>query len=248
MPSRTPTRFPAGTTNVDKFKQFGSIQMPDPQRFHLFVEDWDRYVATDYTLTETQAGATQALANGDGGLMLFTNSAANADVCSLQKVGESFIFEDKMAIFGKVRFQVSDATLSDALCGLAVTDTSPIASAPSDGIYFLKSTAQTGVVFRVGKASSYTVSASILTMANATNYTLGFACNGVQYSVNGVLSYVFNLFAGTDHNPPFITKLYVPVTNTPTAQTMTPTLSLQNGAAAAKTLTSDYMVFGKSRF
>lgn len=249
MPSRTPSRFPSGFTNVTKDKNFGNAQTYDPMRFHMFIEDWDRYAAADYTLTESQAGATQALANGDGGRMLFTNSAADNDLVSLQKVGESFLFEDGKAIFGKCRFSISDLTLSDAACGLMITDTSPIVSVPSDGIYFLKTEAAAAVIFKVGKASSYTNSGTILTLTStSTFYTLGFFCNGISKSVAGVTSYEFDLFAGTSMNPDFITTLTVPATNCPTTQTLTPTLALQNGAAAAKTLTSDFMMFGKARF
>lgn len=250
MPSRTPTRFPAGFTNVDKFKQFGSIQTPDPLRQHVYLNDFDTFAIADWNLTETNAAATELLQNGDGGQLIVTNTGVSADLASIQKAGESFLFEDKLAIWGKMRFQLSDTNAQDFAIGLCVTDTTPIASVPSDAIYFLKATGQTGIVFRVGKASSYTVSASLIAagLVNATNYTVGWACSGIQTVVNGVLSYNFRLFAGTDHNPPFITTLSVPVTNTPTTQTITPTISIQTGAAAVKTATIDYVAFGKARF
>ena len=83
------TRFPNGVTNVGEDSLFAALgQLAGPQ-FHTYFEDFDYYTAADWTVTETQAGATQALTDGDGGLLLLTNTAADNDLVALQKVGES---------------------------------------------------------------------------------------------------------------------------------------------------------------
>lgn len=248
MPSLIPVRFPNGHTNVDKTRMFGSVQMPDPSRFHVFFDDFDRYVAGDWTVTETQIGATQALADLDGGCLVLTNSAADDDVNAIQKAVEGFRWQAGRMLFGKSRFKVNDATQSDIAVGLCITDTSVIASAPTDAFYFLKSDGAATMVFRVGKNSTYTASGTILTLANDTFYTVGFTCDGVAHVRSGVTYYDFRIFAGTSDNPPYITTLAVPAANVCDDEDVTPTFALQNGEAVAKNASIDYLLFGKARF
>ena len=83
------TRFPNGITNVSEVNLFADMIKPDPTLFHEYNQDFDQYVAADWTVTAT-GSTTQALAAGDGGWLLITNSAANADICEVQKVPASF--------------------------------------------------------------------------------------------------------------------------------------------------------------
>ena len=107
------TRFPNGVTNVGEDSLFAALgQLAGPE-FHTYFEDFDYYAAADWTVTETQAGATQALTDGDGGLLLLTNTAADNDLVALQKVGESYRFESGKKLFFEARFKVSNATQSD---------------------------------------------------------------------------------------------------------------------------------------
>ena len=81
MPN-TPTRFPKGVTNVTKEDPMGMLGMPDPTKFHTYMEDFDIYNATDFTITTTEAGsgsATEALADEDGGVLVITNDDADTD-------------------------------------------------------------------------------------------------------------------------------------------------------------------------
>jgi hypothetical protein len=223
------TRFPNGVTNVGEDSLFADLAMPAPTKFHSYMEDFDYYTAGNWTVTETQAGATQALTDGDGGLLLLTNTAADNDLVSLQKVGESFRFASGKELFFEARFKVSDATQSDLVVGLQITDTTPLDV--SDGVFFIKADASTTVSLVVEKNGTATTT-SVGTMADDTFISLGFYYDGasaIQYSVNGSV-------LGTSVT-----------TNLPDDEDLTVTFAIQNGEAVAKTMTVDYIFVAKER-
>jgi hypothetical protein len=223
------TRFPNGVTNVGEDSPFADLAMPAPTKFHSYMEDFDYYTAGDWTVTETQAGATQALTDGDGGLLLLTNTAADNDLVSLQKVGESFRFASGKELFFEARFRVSDATQSDLVVGLQITDTSPLDV--SDGVFSIKADGSTTVSLVVEKNGTATTT-SVGTMADNTFISLGFYYDGasaIQYSVNGSV-------LGTSVT-----------TNLPDDEDLTVTFAIQNGEAVAKTMTVDYIFVAKER-
>lgn len=224
------TRFPNGVTNVAEDSPLADLGCPAPTKFHTFFEDFDYYTAGDWTVTETDAGATQALADGDGGLLLITNTAADNDLVAMQKVGESFRFAAGKKLFFEARFKVSDATQSDVAIGLQITDTSPLDV--TDGVFFLKADGSTSVSLLVEKNNTATTTSSVATLANDTYITLGFHYDGessVYYSVNGVVT-------GKSAT-----------TNLPDDEDMTVSMAIQNGEAAAKTMTVDYIFVAKER-
>ena len=226
----TTTRFPNGVTNVGEQSLFAELGQPAATNFHTYFEDFDYYTAGDWTVTETDAGATQALTDGDGGLLLITNTAADNDLVSLQKKGESFRFESGKALFFEARFKVSDATQSDVVIGLQITDTTPLDV--TDGVFFIKADGAATVDFRVEKNNTATTASAIATMANDTFIRLGFYYDGasaVQYFVNGT-------YTGSSVT-----------TNLPDDEDMTVTIAIQNGEAAAKTMTVDYVYVAKER-
>lgn len=224
------TRFPNGLTNVGEDSPFADLAMPAPTLFHSYMEDFDYYTAGDWTVTETDAGATQALTDGDGGLLLVTNTAADNDLVSLQKKGESFRFASGKKLFFEARFKVSDATQSDLVIGLQITDTTPLDV--SDGVFFIKADGSTSVSLLVEKNGTATTTSSVATLVDDTFIRIGFAYDGVsaiQYFVNGVVT-------GTSVT-----------TNLPDDEDLTPTFAIQNGEAVAKTMTVDYIFVAKER-
>jgi len=224
-----PTRFTNGVTTVPKTNVLGYFGLPDPTEFHTYFEDFDTYTAGDWTVTETQAGATQALTDGDGGQLLLTNSAADNDLVSLQKVGESFKFEAGKKLWFKARFKVSDATQSDFVVGLVITDTTPLDV--TDGVFFMKDDGDTNLDFHVEKNNTATSATAIATVGTSF-FTVGFYYNGVDkvhYFVDGV------------------EKGYSAVTNLVDDEELAVTVAIQNGEAAAKTMTVDYIFVAKER-
>lgn len=227
------TRFPYGLTNVGETDLFADMVQPDPTLFHEYWNDFDTYAAGDWTVTETQAGATQALTAGDGGLLLLTNSAADDDLVALQKNPAAFTFTAGKKTFFRCRFKVSDATQSDVVIGLQIVDATPLDV--SDGIYFLKADGSTSFSFicRKNATTGSTSASNVATLADDTFIELGFYYDGeskVAYEVNG--SVIGSLDASS---------AYLPDT------TCTVSFALQNGEAVAKTMTVDYIYAAKER-
>jgi len=232
MPS---TNFPNGLTNNTAQNILGQMVQLDPTRMHTFFNDFDEYHAVNWTVTETQAGATQALTDVDGGVLLLTNSAADNDLIALQKVGESFKFEAGKKLFFKARFAVSDATQSDFVIGLQITDTTPLAV--TDGVYFRKDDGDANLDFVVIKDSTASTATAITTVLAATYITVGFYYNGVDEVVYA---------ASTNSlNPTVLGKLAT--TNLPDDEELTVSFAIQNGEAVAKTMSVDYILVAKER-
>jgi hypothetical protein len=227
------TRFPYGLTNVSEVDLFADMVQPDPTLFHTYFNDFDTYVAGDWTVTETDAAATQALTAGDGGLLLITNTAADNDLVALQKNPAAFTFTAGKKTFFRCRFKVSDATQSDLVFGLQVVDATPLDV--TDGIYFLKADGAATVDFicRKNASTGSITTSAVATMVDDTFIELGFYYDGqskVVYEVNG--SVLGSLDASST---------YLPDT------TCTVSFALQNGEAVAKTMTVDYVYVAKER-
>lgn len=229
------TNFTKGVNNITAQNILGQMIQLDPTQMHTFFNDFDEYYAVNWTVTKTQAGATQALTNVDGGVLLLTNSAADDDIVALQKVGESFKFEAGKKLFFKARFAVSDATQSDLVIGLQITDTTPLAV--TDGVYFRKDDGDANLDFVVVKDSTASTATAIATVVNATYITVGFYYNGVDEVVYA---------ASTNSlNPTVLGKLAT--TNLPNDEELTISFGIQNGEAVAKTMSVDYIFAAKER-
>ena len=223
------TRFPNGVGNVKLTDTLGMLGMPDPSKFHDFFDEFDTYTAADWTVTEVGV-ATQALADEDGGVLLVTNAGADDDSSFSQKVGESFLFESGKKMWFKARFKVSDATESDFVMGLQITDTTPLDV--TDGVFFQKDDGDTDLDFHVEKDDTATTATAIHTMADDTYLTVGFYYDGkseVQVFVNSVK------------------QTSLATTNLPDDEELTISFGVQNGEAAAKTMSVDYILAAKER-
>jgi hypothetical protein len=226
-----PTRYPSGVTNVTKQQTLGMYPDTDPTKTHTFFDDFDQYRSGEWTVTETQAGATQAVVDADGGILALTNSAADNDVNQLQKVGESFRLEVGKEAWIKIRAKVSDATNTDVNIGLVITDTD-IVGGVTDGWYFSKAEDATTLVFRqVKNSSASTVNAG--TVANDTY----FVC-GAYYDGKSTTTVYFNDVAVGSIDS---------TANLCDDEDLTVTISLQNGSAAAHVLSCDYFFAAKAR-
>ena len=234
----TTSRFNNGVTNVTKENILGQLKELDPTQLHTYFNDFDTYVAGDWTITTTEAGAgsaTEALTDVDGGVLLITNDDADNDADFFNKVGESFLMVAGKKAFFKARFAVSDATQSDVVMGLQITDTTPLAV--TDGIYFRKDDGDANLDFVVIKDSTATTATAITTLADDTYITVGFYYNGVDKVYYA---------ASTDSNNPTVLGGSV-VTNLPDDEELTISFGIQNGEAAAKTMSIDYIFAAKER-
>lgn len=144
-----------------------------------------------YTVTLVEGGAgetTVALkAGGDGGVLLITADAADNDGANIQAKGEAFKPLTYPIYFG-ARVKISEATQSDFLVGLCITDTD-LLGGMTDGIYFRKVDASTTMAFVLEKDSTETSTNYGTAIAADTWYTLEFFFDGtnVDWYVDGVL-------------------------------------------------------------
>jgi hypothetical protein len=231
----TPSHFHSGgISNVRKEQPLGMMGQLDPTKFHTFFDDFDKYVSGDWTITEVDGGVdgadSIALGNVDGGALVILNNDADDDSEFLQKKGESFLLVAGKKLWFKARLKVSDATQSDFVMGLQITDTTPLAV--SDGIFFQKDDGDANLDIHVVKNSTATDSAGVGTVVSDTFIEMAFYYNGVD----AIEVFVDDVKVAT-----------LAVTNLPDDEELTVSFGVQNGEAAAKSMTVDYIFVAKER-
>lgn len=223
------TRFPNGVTNVVKESALGMMGQLDPSKFATYFNDFYTYLASDWTITETEAGAgsaSQALTAGNGGLMLLTNDAADNDATFFQGAAGFAMTAGKKAFF-QARFKVSDATQSDVQIGLILTDTTPLDA--TDGIYFQKDDGDANIDVYVRKDATTGSNSSLAvgTLVADTFIKVGFYYDGKDK----VAFYLDDVKVGSLD----ASSTYLPDAN------LAISFGIQNGEAVAKTMTVDYV-------
>ena len=204
-----------------------------PGRFSSYYNDFHSVTLAEWVVTETGVN-TQVINDAANGILLLTNAAADNDLTSMQLgntadggTGESWLPIASRHIWFEARLAISDATQSDMLIGLVVTDTTPLANA--NGIYFRKDDGDTQIDFETNNTSVASTSSAVGVMDTAF-HTYGFKVTGTG-QVEGYLDGV--LVATLTSRIP-TTELRV-------------TCHIQNGEAVAKTLSWDYVFVAQTR-
>jgi hypothetical protein len=230
------TRLPGGISNAAQDTIPGNMPFLNPTLFHQYMQDFDQFVAADWVVTETQAGATQALTSGDGGLILLTNSAADNDVNQIQKTPANVLMVAGKRTYVLAKAKLSDVSESDFAIGLqnVNVDGTDLAVA-TDGIFFLKAdgSAALGVYCRKDNTTGTTSAAGVATLVNDTFVELELYYDGgdrLYYGINGTASGYLD--ASSTYFPNVI---------------LAPVISLKNGEAVAKTATVDYLFVAQER-
>jgi len=199
----------------------------DSDDFAVYMNDFFTFTAADWTITTTEDGAgsaTEVITPAAGGILLLTNAAGDDDLDFLQSV-ETFKFTVGKRLLFKSRFYVTDATQSDFVMGLQITDTTPLDV--TDGIFFQKDDGDASLDFHVEKNNTASSAAAIATIADSTPITVEYYYDGaddnIDYYLNGVLT-------GT-----------LPLTNIPDDEELAISFGIQNGEAVAKAMGIDYI-------
>lgn len=229
------TNFLGGVTQADQPSTLGDYPLPDPTAVHTYFDDFNDYVAAEWTITETGSG-TRAVGNLNNGILVITNGASNNDANFLQWSGntnaatvENWKFISGKPLWFKTKFKLSDANLSAFVMGLQITDTTPLAV--TDGVYFLKASGSTTLNLLVTKNSTSTTTA-VTTLVSDTDVTVGYYYNG-----------------GTSIDI-FVNDIRVassPTTNLVDDEELTISFGVQNGEAVAKSLSLDYIFASSQR-
>lgn len=229
------TNFLGGVTQATESSTLGVYPVPDPTALHQWFDDFDDYTAGEWTITETGTG-TRAVGNLNNGVLVITNAAADDDANFLQWSGNTAAgtVENWKFVSGKkswfvARFKVSDATQSDVVMGLQITDTTPLAV--TDGLYFLKADGSTTLNLLATLNSTSTTTA-VATMANDTYVKVGYFYDGGS----NIFAYLNDVRVGTSVT-----------TNLVTDEELTISFGIQNGEAVAKIMSVDYIMVGFER-
>ena len=236
-----PTHFPNGISNRTKGHPLFNYPYLDPSKYYTYFDDFFEYHSGIYTITTTEAGsgnASEAITAGAGGQLLITNDNADNDLDFFQLKGEAFKFDSTKRMFFSSRFKVSDATQSDLVMGLQITDTTSLDV--TDGIFFIKGDADTQPDFIIEKDNSSTLSVlEMNAIADDTFVTLSFEYDPLDVATGGAVFRVYqdNVQVGE------ITG----TTNAPDDEDLTISFGIQNGEAVAKTMTIDFILAAVER-
>ena len=236
-----PTHFPNGVSNRTKGHPLFNYPYLDPSKYYTYFDDFFEYHSGIYTITTTEAGsgnASEAITAGAGGQLLITNDDADNDLDFFQLKGESFKWDSSKRMFFSARFKTNDATQSEIVMGLQITDTTPLDV--TDGIFFLKVDADTKPDLIIEKDNTSTLSILEMdAMEDDTFVTLSFEYDPLDVSTGGA---VFRAYQD-DVQVGEITG----TTNAPDDEDLTISFGIQNGEASAKTLTIDFILVAVER-
>ncbi len=236
-----PTHFPNGISNRTKGHPLFNYPYLDPSKYYTYFDDFFEYHSGIYTITTTEAGsgnASEAITSGAGGQLLITNDDADNDLDFFQLKGESFKWDSSKRMFFSARFKTNDATQSEIVMGLQITDTTPLDV--TDGIFFLKVDADTKPDLIIEKDNSSSLSVlEMNAMEDDTFVTLSFEYDPLDVATGGA---VFRAYQD-DVQVGEITS----TTNAPDDEELTISFGIQNGEAAAKTLTIDFILVAVER-
>lgn len=209
-----PTLFPNGVSNAAP-GSFGSRvpQLWPPQNY-TFFDDFDSFNAAlaatglaDWLLTPTGSAVAPVVSDAFGGVLSIVTPATDnsGNVAQWQgrnatsDVAETFTFLPGKELWFATRFQLSDVIQSDFIAGLAISDSDPFTTAPSDGVYFMKTDGAATLSLVSAIVTPVTASVVVATLVNATNYEFGFHYNGIdrinayQSAADGSWNYVGGL-------------------------------------------------------
>lgn len=195
--------------------------------FYSWFDDFDGAMFGDWVVTATEAGsgdASESVQDADLGVLLLTPDAADDDNVFLQSSSEIFKFVSGKRLYFGCRFKVADAVESDFILGLQIRDVSPLSV--TDGIFFQKDDGDALLDLHSKKNSTADDATGIKTLVNDTWYVVEFYYDGTDK----IHAFVDGVEVG-----------YVPTTNAVDDEELAISIGIQNGAAAAKTMSIDWV-------
>lgn len=237
----SPQRYSKGVTNVASDKTFGQCIIPEPASVVTFMEDFLKFDPGDWVITRVSTGATQgedAITDATNGVLATYPNNGDDDSVFYQYKGDSgastaseiFTLASGKKLWFRARLKISDTGDSDFIIGLQSADTTPTTS-PVDAILWKSDDGDDYLDFGVYAGSVATLTdAAVATIVDGTWFTVGFYWDGVdtlQYFHNDV-------------------KQGSSTADMPSAE-MTISFGVQNGSAAARTMSIDYIEVVRER-
>ena len=203
--------------------------------FHEWKEDFDLYLGTSWAVTESNSG-TRAIAQAKDGILVCTPATADDDNQFLQardvasgQVAEHWKFVLGKRLYFGIRLKVSDATQSDVVAGLQITDTSPLAV--SDGIFFRKDD-DARTIKLVGCKNG--VESTIAGVLGTSGYMTDDTFTVLEFYYDGVTPAIQAYQDGVGFGS-------IPLTNVVDDEELAVSFGVQNGSAGAKPLSIDWI-------
>lgn len=219
------TNFENGLNNRNAAALFGSMAQLDPSRFHSYMEDFDEFIAAQWTLVTT--GATAQIA-ADGGVLQLTTGAVATNEESMIKVPDNFDITQPRPTYFRAKIEVDEATECNINVGLADS----AALVPNNCIQFRKDTSDLDldVLLRSGSAD-IDVALAVASIADATSFTVEFYWDGQD-----------RIYFGANGTPlGFLDASTLPV------GPLAPTVSVFAGGSGAVALDLDYLFAATER-
>jgi hypothetical protein len=223
--TRIPARYSNGVNTLERpVAALRDLRIPFRRNTVSKADHFVDFVPSAWTVTETQAGATQAVTGAIGGVLLLANSAADNDVNQIQGPEAYKLQAVKVTKF-EARVKLSEVIQADLFVGLSILD-ADLVGGVTDFIGFRKDDGDALLDFVCLKDSVGSNSVGLATLVNDAWVSLGFVFNGVDISV-----YIDSQRAAVIKNVVF-----------PDDEELAVTFSITNGEAVAKNLSIDYYV------
>jgi len=248
-----PQRSPSGISTQSVGRCLGNYPTPDPTKVLTVFNDFQRYVAGEWTVANTSTGASALAA---GSVIVQTTAVGATDYATLANSPAPFNFAATQQVWFNINFQLSNITVPTFLAGLvAGTIAAFTATPPTDGIYFYKAPASTviSLIIKVGGVATTTViPAAALTGANSKTGVVPFAA--ATYMKLGFYYNAYNQQGAPSINPTievFVNTIPVlsisTLTNLPVATALATAFGIGSGAGAINTCTVDYVIAAQDR-
>ena len=248
------TRIPDGVTNAAPWQTFANVGVLDPSWAHVYHNDFDTYLPSDWTITLTGTGTSALAVGAIGGALLATTTAGAADANYYQLVQASFQLTPRETLHFKYFGILSDVTNDVFYAGMLSKSATPLTA--TDGIYILKATGQAGLTLNsvIGGVTTSTPIPGTLVAGVAFEL-------GLEVDYLGNLAAFFNPGTGGPFTAPTLNShpgrqavifgLNAVTGQSPSAAltqvALSPSFGLLNSTAAARTLTTDYVTVASSR-
>ena len=245
MFDNTVTRFPPGLNNTKENGILSDMFIPDRiWKVHEYSNDFDQYIAGDWTLSG--AGATAALIAGDGGLLLV--SAAVSTFASLQKLPANYQLAKGFRTWFEERAAL-DSLVGVLLVGLLNATATPFTPASqTDGAYFLSITATGALTFNIAVGGVITTVQCGVNLVAGLQAKLAFYYDAAVYAAGFPNGRVLWEASGPGVTAPARGEIVVPVASVfPGAVNLAETLAVNAPTAVVRTLTVDTLYAAKDR-
>lgn len=253
VPARFPSGLSASRNDTDLLGRYTHI---NPLMANFYENDFNTYVATDWTIVTAGTGSNALSPTLGGALLLTTNTAASNQAITLSNA--SFAFVPGYQVWFSAAITMTSLTTQT---GLQIGLIAGGAAAPTSGVYFTKAAGSNNINGVLNKGGTLTTLTTITTMAQNTQISLGIYYDGRPtsnlyfYSSTGLTGSTTSTPSPTAFGQvPIYGGVRVasasndglnpnPLTNLPLAATLVaPSVLVSTNSATVGTVLLDYMV------